>query len=199
MGRKILTGILCAAMALSLSGCILTRESAKDVTKNAIQAVQEFDLETLRSYSYNRTFDDTVENEEGIWALELMEKIASTLTYEIVSANEDEKAGTAKVAVNFTNVDMSVILFKLEQELYAELFRYAYLPEDELPTEEEIIAFITEKVETLMDRKGNKTVTRKIYLSLVLEDDEWKIDWSDNAIDAMFGGLYLLADSFATE
>ncbi len=188
--KKLISVLLCAVMLLSLAAC--GRESAESVVEKAIKSVKDLDLEAMNSYwgdDASDVTDDVLESESDAEALEVLKLITDKMTYEIIDSQEDEKAGTATVTVSFTNINMGVVLSTLLSEMFTELLNYAFLPEEEQPTEEEINSMVMEKLKTLATAEDAEMTTMEVDIHLDLVDDQWKISNSETAVDAMFGGM----------
>ena len=84
---------------------------------------------------------------------------------------------------------MGVVLSTLLSEMFTELLNYAFLPEEEQPTEEEINSMVMEKLKTLATAEDAEMTTMEVDIHLDLVDDQWKISNSETAVDAMFGGM----------
>lgn len=193
MKKRTAALFLCLALTAALAGCGETRDSAQTVTENAIKAVQKMDLDSMRSYWGKDGFgtgDLTASDEVS---KELAASLTSKLTYTVKSAVENENDAT--VTVEFTNLDMAQIFSEFMGNMISEAFSYAFLPEEEQPSEEELQAKYMDELKELLDREDNPTVTNTVDIPLTLVDGNWKITPSDEIIDAMLGGLNALADS----
>lgn len=196
--------LLCAACSISLClalvscGETASRESAETVVKNAIKAFQNVDQEELQSYWGNTDFTSNASsqtNEDDEYSRQLLEKIASGLTYEIISSSEDEEAGTATVSVEFTNMDMGTVMSEWLADAMSTALGYAFLPEDQQPSEDELNQMYMDTLADTMEENKDNTVTNSVDVQLSLIDDEWKINPTDDVIDAMVGGMMSYADS----
>ena len=74
-------------------------------------------------------------------------------------------------------------------------FSYAFLPEGQQPTDEEMDAMYLADLTSLLSQDNNPTVTNTVDIKLNLVDDEWQIVPSDEAIDAMLGGISSFTDA----
>lgn len=130
----------------------------------------------------------------------MLETLASNLSYQITGSSEDENAGRATVTVEFTNIDMGVIVPEWIGDIFAKAFGYAFLPEDQQPSEEELSTMYMDSLTAAIDNHADDLVTNTVDVTLSLVDDEWKIDATDDVIDAMVGGMMTsfssLEDSF---
>ena len=66
---------------------------------------------------------------------------------------------------------------------------YAFLPEDQQPSDEEMNQMFMDSLMESMDAHQDTSVTNTVDVSLTLVDDAWKITPSDEVIDAMMGGM----------
>lgn len=197
--KKVQAVSLCLILALSLTSCGgQGRESAAAVTENAIKAVQSADLDAMRAYWGDDEFEaEDSSSEDDTYSEDMIKLIASGLTYNIVSSEEDENAGTATVTVEFTNVNMSKIMASYISEIFSIVMEYAFLPEDQQPSEEELNQVYLEKFSELMEQNGNETITTTVDVSLSLVDDKWEINTDETIVDAMLGGMYSYANSLS--
>ena len=197
--KKLLCAVCSAALCLSLVACGGTsRESAQSVVENGIKAFQSMNQEEMQKYWGDTDFSSDVasstsENEE--YSQKILEKIASGLTYEITGSTEDEDAGTATVSVEFTNMDMGTVMSEWLSNAISTAFGYAFLPEDQQPSDEELNEMYMDSLTETMDNNKDNTVTNSIDVQLSLVEDEWKINPTEDVIDAMVGGMMSYANS----
>lgn len=202
--KKFLRVILALMLCLSLASCGNQRASAESVVENGIKAFQNADQEGIQQYWGETDFTDVpteeASSEDDISGQELLETLASNLSYQITGSSEDENAGRATVTVEFTNIDMGVIVPEWIGDIFAKAFGYAFLPEDQQPSEEELNTMYTDSLTAAIDNHADDLVTNTVDVTLSLVDDEWKIDATDDVIDAMVGGMMTsfssLEDSF---
>lgn len=202
--KKYLAVILALILCLSLAGCGSKRASAESVVENGIKAFQSADQEAIQQYWGDTDFTDipTEESssEDDVYGQELLEKLASNLTYQITESSEDESTGSATVTVEFTNIDMGVIVPEWIGDIFTQAFGYAFLPEDQQPNEEELNTMYMDSLNSAIDNHADDFVTNTVDITLSLVDDEWKINATDDVIDAMVGGMMTslssLGDSF---
>ena len=202
--RKFLSITLALMLCLSLAGCGSKRASAESVVENGIKAFQNADQAAIQQYWGKANFTDIpseeVSSEDDAYGQELLEKLASNLSYQITGSSEDENAGSATVTVEFTNIDMGVIVPEWIGDIFAQTFGYAFLPEDQQPSEEELSAMYMDSLNSAVDNHTDDLVTNTVDITLSLVDDEWKINATDDVIDAMVGGMISsfssLEDSF---
>lgn len=194
MKRRILALLMGLGLLVALAACGTSRPSAQSVTEDAIQAVQAADLTSLQQYWGGEMLDEETLGLKGEDA-ELLTALTKNLTYKVVSAEEDESVGTAVVSVEFTNTDMAPIMGDLVQSLIGDAFQYAFLPEDQQPTDEELSEQYMQKFTELLNAEDLTTKTTSVEIPLTLVEDQWQITPDEAIVDAMFGGLLTVADS----
>ena len=195
MKKKLLTLALSCTLLLSLAACGNSRDSAETVVENGIKAFQSMDQEAVRSYwgdtdlSGDGDTSTTSSSSDAEYSQELLERIANGLSYEITDSTEDEGAGTATVTVDFTAIDMGPVLSDFMSDMISTAIGYAFLPEDQQPSDEEMNQMFMDSLMESMDAHQDTSVTNTVDVSLTLVDDAWKITPSDEVIDAMMGGM----------
>ena len=194
MKRRFLALLMCLGLLVALAACGTSRPSAQSVTEDAIQAVQAADLASLQQYWGGEMLDEETLGLKGEDA-ELLTALTKNLTYKVVSAEEDESAGTAVVSVEFTNTDMAPVMGDLVQSLIGDAFQYAFLPEDQQPTDEELSEQYMQKFTELLNAEDLTTKTTSVEIPLTLVEDQWQVTPDEAIVDAMFGGLLTVADS----
>ena len=192
--RKFLCCLLSLALLLSLAACGSRRESAQSVVEAAIKSVQAAEMDTI-AQNWGGELSTDLGAETGDESQEMLAAIAKNLTYSIVSSKEDAGAGTATVTVEFTNTNMQEVFAEYLSQMLSVAFEYAFLPEDEQPTDEEMNEMYLDTFMEVMEEKAGETVTSTVDIPLELVDDTWKISAGEDVIDAMFGGLYTYANS----
>lgn len=196
--KRIFALVTVLSMCLSLTACGSNRASAETVVDNAIKAFQSVDQEQTQQYWGDTDFTETSDeltSEDEAYSQELLKKIAGGLTYTITGSSEDEDAGTATVTVEFTNIDMGAVMSDWVADMISQAFGYAFLPGDQQPTDEELNQMYMDSLEEAMDNHADDKVTNTVDISLSLVDDEWKIDTTDDVVNAMVGGMMDFADS----
>ncbi|MDY3015351.1 MAG: hypothetical protein SOR61_09315 [Evtepia sp.] len=194
MKRRMLTLALGLVLLLSAAACGTARPSAQSVTESAIQAIQKGDPATLKQY-WDEDLTDNSLFSPGSQEAALFQALTKNLTYKVLSAQEDEKAGTAVVTVEFTNADMTEAVGSLMETLLSDAFQYALLPEDQQPSDEELEARYLTKFTDYLNGEDLPTKTTKVDIPLTLEDGQWVLSPDEEIADAMFGGLITVADS----
>ena len=193
MKRSLLALLLALLLGLSLTACG-GRDSAQDVTEAAIQAFQALDSESLQQYwGASLTDGDLGLDEED--AIRFLAPLTENLTYQVISAEEQEADGTAVVTVAFTNIDMGPVMSSFLSAALEDALSYASLPEEEQPTEEALSDRYTEMLIEAASQDGLATKTTTVEVPLTLVEDQWTIDPNDSVLDAMLGGLLSAAES----
>lgn len=197
MKKLISTIVICCMAASLLVGCGPSRASAQSVTESAIQSIQTVDMTALQQYWGPDSLTEEMLDLEDESAAEFLKQITKNLTYKVISAEENEEAGTATVSVEFTNIDMAPIMTEFLRIAFSDALSYAFLPEDQQPSEEELSVRYMEKLTELMSKEDLATKTIPVDIPLVLVEDQWKITPDDAVIDAMFGGMLTAADAMS--
>ena len=186
--KKLMCMVLAIALMVPLAGC--SRASAESVVENAIQAFQSADVDAIRQSWGNTDLASSEDSaEDDVYTQQLLELIASGLTYQITDSTEDAKAGTATVTVEFTSIDMSAVFSEWMGELVSRALGYAFLPADQQPSEEELSELSIEIFCDVAENHTDDKVTNTVDIPLSLVENEWKIDTSDEVMDAMTGGM----------
>lgn len=192
--------VLCLGLALSM--CLMfaacgPKVSAEAVVKNAIESVKSMDVDAMQGYWGNDQFKDISSDEADAEtdsdSQEMMGLLVKYLDYQIIKV--DEEKDTATVTVQITNLDMSSIMSEYVSEAFKEALSYAYLPEEQQPTAEEMEAKYMEIMTTLLTRADNPKVTNTVDISLSLVDKQWVINPNAAAADAMLGGMSSFAEA----
>ena len=187
--KKLMCMVLTMTLIVSLAGC--GRASAESVVEDAIQAFQSADVDAIRECWGNTDLASSEDSaEDDAYTQQMLEPLASSLTYQITDSVEDVKAGTATVTVEFTNIDMSTVFSEWMRELFSQALGYAFLPADQQPSEEELNDLSIESfIEIIENHADVDKVTNTVDISLSLVENKWRIDPSDTVIDAMTGGM----------
>ena len=186
--KKLMCMVLAIALMVPLAGC--SRASAESVVEDAIQAFQSADVDAIRQSWGNTDLASSEDSaEEDAYTQQLLEPIASGLTYQITDSTEDAKAGTATVTVEFTSIDMNAVFSEWMGELVSQALGYAFLPAHQQPSEEELSELSIEIFCDVVENHTDDKVTNTVDIPLSLVENEWKIDTSDEVLDAMTGGM----------
>lgn len=187
--------ILVLVLAAGLTACGSSRPSAQAVTEGAIQAVQSGDLSAMQSQWGGQLLEGEALDLAEDQTAELLKLMGRQLTYEVVSAEENEAEGTAVVTVSFTNTDMTVVMADFFEAVLTDAMSYLFLPEEEQPTEETLAEKYLNTFTELLSAEDLATKTTTAEVDLVLEEDQWKLAADEGVIDAMFGGLLTAVDA----
>lgn len=194
MKRKILALLLGLSLLFTLAACGTARPSAQSVTESAIQAIQAADITSLQ-----QNWGGDLPNGDALGLDEqdatLLEALTKNLTYKVVSAEEKEADGTAVVSVEFTNTDMAPVMEDFIQSVLGDAFQYAFLPEEQQPSDEELTEQYLQTFTDLLEEEDLATKTTTVEIPLTLVDDQWQITPDEAIVDAMFGGMLTVADS----
>lgn len=197
MKKRLLALTLAFVMCLAFAACGEKRDSPETVVSNGIDAVKSLDQKALAAYWDVESFDDLSGSDDSEETTQLMTLLVKNLSYKITSS--EEKDSTATVSVEFTNLDMKSVMADVVSEAFSKMLGYAFLPEDQQPTEEETDAMFMEILTQLMDDNEYETVTASANMELTLKDDKWKISPTDDVLDAMFGGFVSFADEIGSD
>ena len=194
MKRKILALLLGLSLLFTLAACGTARPSAQSVTESAIQAIQAADITSLQ-----QNWGGDLPNGDALGLDEqdatLLEALTKNLTYKVVSAEEKEADGTAVVSVEFTNTDMAPVMEDFIQSVLGDAFQYAFLPEEQQPSDEELTEQYLQTFTDLLEEEDLATKTTTVEIPLTLVDDQWQLTPDEAIVDAMFGGMLTVADS----
>lgn len=205
--KRMISILLAAVMALSFTACGTKRESAQQVVGKAITAVQEMDWETAQSYWDADAFDaatdiasdDSADSATDEQLEKVLEPMMQNLSYTITGSEEDEQAGTATVSVDITNINMALVMAELVKNAVSDALTYAFMPADQQPTDKELDEKYMADLTALVTADDVETVTTSVDIPLTLVDDQWQISSSEEAADAMMGGLISYVDSMSEQ
>lgn len=197
MKKRLLALTLAFVMCLTFAACGEKRDSPETVVSNGIDAVKSLDQKALSAYWDVESFDALSGSDDSEETTQLMTLLVKNLSYKITSS--EEKDSTATVSVEFTNLDMKSVMADVVSEAFSKMLEYAFLPEDQQPTEEETDAMFMEILTQLMDDNEYETVTASVNMELTLKDDKWKISATDDVLDAMFGGFVSYSDEMDSD
>lgn len=180
--------LLCAVL---LSACGAKSETPEAAAANALNAVKAVDMATIQKYFGSDTdlFNAGEQTEETTSAEDkvFIESIVQNLSFEIVSSSIDGDKAT--VHVNITNTDMSAIFTQYMQSIFQEALQYAFLPEEQRPSDEEMSQLYMQRFQELMSQEDNPSVTTNLDMSLTKNENTWLITADPALLDAIFGGL----------
>ena len=181
-----------------LSACGAKNETPEAAATNALNAVKAVDMATIHKYFGSDTdlFNAGQQTEVNTSAEDkaFIETIVKNLTFEVVSSSIDGDKATVSVAI--TNTDMSAIFAQYLQVIFQEAFQYAFLPEEQRPSEEEMAQLYMQRFQELMAKEDNPTVTTNLDMSLTKNENTWLITADPALLDAIFGGLISSMEGF---
>lgn len=181
-----------------LSACGAKNETPEAAATNVLNAVKAVDMATIQKYFGSDTdlFNAGQQTEENTSAEDkaFIETIVKNLTFEVVSSSIDGDKATVSVAI--TNTDMSAIFAQYLQVIFQEAFQYAFLPEEQRPSEEEMAQLYMQRFQELMAKEDNPTVTTNLDMSLTKNENTWLITADPALLDAIFGGLISSMEGF---
>lgn len=183
---KSITAVIFAfALMFVFTGCSATNK-AQSAVENALTELQKGDFEKAGQYLYQSDAANLEVNEDNENSVEYIKAIFKTLSWEIISAEED--GDTVVVKANITAIDMKNAM----QDYITQAFRYAlttaYL--DPKPTEEEITAKMEEMFMDSIQSQSEKTVTSEVEIKVMQEDGKWKVVTDEAFENAVTGGLF---------
>ena len=195
--KKRLALLLIIALTFVLTAC--GRETPETALNNAMQAVINYDLETMQKYfsdditdeiDYSFVEDDS---EEAELTKQLYSMMVANLSYSITEITED--GDTATATIEATNADFNIILGSVISQAFSELIGYAFLPEDQQPTEEQLNALYMEWFTEAYSSDTLQTVTNTATVNMTYQENGWKIEATDEFLDAIFGGMMSAGES----
>lgn len=192
--KKFLVLLLSLALISSLTACGTKREPAQVVVEKAMTAVQKYDKDAIVEYFGSNDFYNNATGEISEDSETVAKMIFSSMTYKIVSSVEDEKTGTATVVTDIANIDMTAVMSDFMSGLFEKAMQYAFLPEDQQPSDEEMNALYLDEFTSLLQSGNYDTVTKTVDIELTMSDDTWTINPSTELVDALMGGISSFAD-----
>lgn len=173
-------------------------ESPETVVENAIKAFQSGEIDAIAQH-WNDTLSADLGSEDEETDNLMMSAMAENLSYSIVSTQVDEANQTAIVTVEFTNINMQDVFAEYMRQNIAAALEYAFLPEEEQPSEEELNQMYFDSFVSIIGENKDNTVTNTVDVSLALNNEVWEITSGATAFDAMLGGLYSYLENMSNE
>lgn len=189
--KKMLSYLLILILVLTLVGC--GGESAEQAVKNTFDAIKSNDRETASKYiDYDKLLNVGESGEASLGEMdeesqEMAELILKHFDYKIISSKEE--GDTATVTAEITNVNMQTIMASFLSEAFS--LAFSGLNEEQMAEE------MSNKFTELINREDNETVTKTVDIALTKDGDSWKVDMSEEAGDAIFGGMITLAQEMS--
>lgn len=190
--KKEISILLVLTFIFALTACAPAREKASDAVEKAITAIKEQDSESIEKYFGIENPDDTLNEDEFFAEEEYFGLFVKNLSYEILESNENGDTATVKVSI--TNLDMGKVISAYISELFNIVIEYAFVPEEEQPTDEEMEKLYVEKFASVME-SDIPTVTKTVDVTLTYSDGCWRIGDSKEFIDALLGGIVSYAEN----
>lgn len=186
--KKVLSLSLALCLALMLAACGSSKESAQSALESALTAVKNMDTAAMETYFGKDILNDNGEDDNASAnAVDENQKLLlKNLTFKVTSCAESD--GAAEAVVEITNADMAQVLGDLMQQAISEAFSYAFLPEDEQPSDEEMEQKFSDILAGLLEADDLKMVTNTVNLSMTYADNQWKITPTNELADALLGG-----------
>lgn len=195
--KRTIKHLLCVGIVLSMSFLLAacsSREPAETVVDKAMQAFQTMDKEGIAHYWGGSDLEEDLSEEDEVLQENIMMALCSSMSYTITGSEEDEAAGTAAVSVDITTIDMQHVMAAYMEAMFSDMLEYAFLPEGQRPTDEELEQMAGEKLLEIFEENKETTTTSSVTIDLTLADDTWQIEASDELADAMLGGLLSSAE-----
>ena len=189
--KKMLSYLLILILVLALVGC--GGESAEQAVKNTFDAIKSNDRETASKYiDYDELLNVGESGEASLGEMdeesqEMAELILKHFDYKIISSKEEGE--TATVTAEITNVNMQTIMASFISEAFS--LAFSGLNEEQMAEE------MSNKFTELINREDNETVTKTVDIALTKDGNSWKVDMSEEAGDAIFGGMITLAQEMS--
>lgn len=187
--------LLCSFL---LSACGAKSETPETAVTNALNAVKALDTATMQKYFdpddqvFDLSDDETMTESDQV----IMQGIVKNLSFEITGSNVENDKATVSVAI--TNTDMREIVAQFLQRSIQDAFQYAFLPEDQHPSAEEMDAMYMQHFQDLMDKEDNPTITTNIDIHLTKAGNSWVINGDTLLLDAIFGGFLSAMQNMAS-
>lgn len=191
--------LICLTLCICLlSACGAQSETPETAVTNALNAVKALDTATMQKYFdpddqiFNISEDDAMtESDQAI-----MQGIVKNLSFEVTDSSVDGDKATVSIAI--TNTDMREIVAQFLQLSIQDAFQYAFLPEDQQPSDEEMDAMYMQHFQDLMAKEDNPTITTNIDIHLTKAENSWIINGDTLLLDAIFGGFLSAMQNIAS-
>ena len=189
-----ITAMFAAVIMMSaLSGCS-PEEKAENTFNETMTALQEGDFVKAGL----NIADTSVITENPLFNVykdksEFTGNIFYRMSYSI---NSVEKIDDSNVKINaeITNVDMESVFADAIGEVFTLAISNAFAPEDEQMSDEDIQYKLAELIAEGINAEDAKMTTSAVDVNTVKTGTGWKIDVSDDVLDAVTGGLVSIAD-----
>ena len=197
--KRVITSVTVCAMLILLAGCgsgqAAKEPTPEDVVASAIDAVKTCDFTTANAAwgsDIEKEADAATEDDQEA----VVKAICSGIQYEIVSSDIAEN--TATVTVKISNKDLGTAFKDAMGEMFAELM--SNLGSDNQMTEEESQQYFTDLFVEKINGGDYTTVDSTVDVALTKGENGWEISGdTEDAIDAMFGGLISVANEMSKD
>ena len=184
--KRMIALLLTLVLSLSLTACGDSRPDPEDAVKHALDSVKTADADGLHD-SFNGELDGLMDM-MGEEDRELLRLLTENITYTIDKVAEAPDGSTV-VTVTVTGPDARILVPNFVKEFMAYTFQFAFQPADQMPTEEEVMAAVTEIVREVMASPDNKMVTTTVDVEVTWEGEDWKIQNEYELVNGLLGGL----------
>lgn len=191
--------LICLTLCICLlSACGAQSETPETAVTNALNAVKALDTATMQKYFdpddqiMTASKDEDMSDSDKIF----LEAIVKNLNFEILSSSTDGDKATVSVAI--TNTDLRDIFAQFMQLSIQDALQYAFLPEDQQPSDEEMDAMYMQHFQDLMAKEDNPTITTNIDIHLTKAENSWIINSDTLLLDAIFGGFLSAMQNMAS-
>ncbi len=188
--KKILSVLLVVALVFGFAGCgDGGGETAEQAVKNAFDAIKAADVEKASEYIDYETLlnageQEKPDTEEDVQSKEMMGLILGNVEYRILESSQEED--TAIVKAEITNKDMGSVMSGFISQAFA--LAFSGLNEGQL--NEQYMEVFSKLI-----KEETQTVTNEVDIKLSKSDGKWKIDLSDELLDALMGGMVSYANN----
>lgn len=175
--KKILAVIFIIVMMLGLVACG-GGQKPEDVVSSALISIQSTDLESIPKYFKEGDIGSLGDMEDDE-SMDNTKLIFKNLTFVVQEGTIDGDSAVVKTEI--TNLDMKSIMTEYMQSMMA--LAFSGLDESEMDKQAE------ETLIKLLSREDNPTVTNIVDISLTKSENEWKIEMTEELLNAIVGGL----------
>lgn len=187
--KKIVCTVLALVLLLSAAACGKKTASPQEVVGTAMEALKSGDM-AAASAQWGGEIGDIEETAES--DAELFKMFFQHLKYEILAETETGTSAVVQVAVS--NADMAGVMGETIGELMQQALSAALSGQD--ISEEEAEKMFTDTMKEKLNSSSLEMVENTVDIGLTLVDGQWQItDVSDEAMDALMGGMLSVADS----
>lgn len=187
--KKIVCTVLALVLLLSAAACGKKTASPQEVVGAAMEALKSGDMAAASAQWGGEIGDieDTAEDDA-----ELFKMFFQNFEYEILAETDTGTSAVVQVAVS--NADMAGIMGESVGELMQKAVSAALSGQD--ISEEEAEKMFTDTMKEKLSGSSLEMVENTVDIGLTLVDGQWQItDVSDEAMDALMGGMLSVADS----